>query len=287
MTKNNKKATEQPAISELERLSLYLDTELSVTAGMPIWEVEEELREMGVDPTRPLSAGTRYPAFTQARDRARPHGLSTRGVRASGYVYVCDDQLGHECSDDVKLLILKIRHLTRQERYEEALVLAREATMAAPDYWRAWVSLGSLLAQFGHVAEGDDMFRRVVRDNADNPKALAQGLHARAWAKEVELELAPSGAALRDVSRLYEQSLNLDSSRANTLACLYVCRMKEDGGGQDLLNKSLLREGFIDALSLELKERGARALDVFQALPSWLKYLINPEHQGLVEGYGY
>jgi hypothetical protein len=85
---------------------------------------------------------------------------------------------------------------------------------------------------------------------------------------------------------LYEQSLNLDGSRANTLACLYVCKMKEDGGGQDLLNKSLLREGFIDALSLELKERGARALDVFQALPSWLKYLINPSYQGSVEGYG-
>jgi tetratricopeptide (TPR) repeat protein len=293
MTKDNEKAIKRAAISELERLSLFLDTELSVTASMPIEEVEEDLRQMGIDPSRPLFAGTRYPVFAEARDRAgrraRTRGRDALEIQAPAYVYVCDDPLGQECSDDVKFLILKIRHLTRQERYEEALVLARQATELAPDYWRAGVSLGSLLALFGQVAEGDEIFERVVKDSANNPKAVAHGLHARAWVKEVKFELAPSGEALQEVSRWYEQALNLDSSRANTRACLYICRVKEGGGdyGQGILKDSLLHEGFFDALSFELKERGVSALSVLQVLPSWLRRLIHPGQQDFAGVYGY
>jgi hypothetical protein len=54
MSKTNEKLITQIAISELERLSLSLDTELEVVANMPIEEVEDNLRQMGLDPNQPL-----------------------------------------------------------------------------------------------------------------------------------------------------------------------------------------------------------------------------------------
>ncbi len=56
MSKTKKTAITQDAISELEKLSLSLDTELEVTASMPIEEVEEGLRQMGLDPDQELPA---------------------------------------------------------------------------------------------------------------------------------------------------------------------------------------------------------------------------------------
>lgn len=54
MSKTKENTITQAAISELEKLSLSLDTELEVVANMPIDEVEDGLRQMGLDPNQRL-----------------------------------------------------------------------------------------------------------------------------------------------------------------------------------------------------------------------------------------
>ena len=253
MTKADEKLITRAAISELERLSLLLDTELEVTASMSAEEAEDGLRQMGLNPNQPL---TKTPA----------------------HVYVSDEPLHNECSDEVKLLILEVRHLANQQRYGEALDLAILATQVDPNYWRAWISRGTLLVLFGEVDAGDKIFDRVAKEFSGNPKAVAAGLHGRAWVKEIRCGLDPSADALQEVTNLYEEALRLDSSRANTRASLLIHSMMSDGADDKakLLKDSLLREGFFDALRFELTERGARASKALQALPAWLRRLLFP-----------
>jgi len=230
------------ALSELERFSSYLDSELEDSAQTPVREVEDE---------------TRGP---------RPH------------VYVSDEPLHNECADEVKLLILGIRYLARQQRYEEALSLAQEATRLAPSYWRAQVTLGTLLGLFGKVEEAEQIFRQVVTEFADNQKAVAAGLHGQAWINEIRFGFPLPAEVFWETTCLYETSLRLDDSRTNTRACLAVRRLMsdEDGGIAKGLEDSVLREGFLENFRFELDECGARIQEVLREAPTWLRHLLYP-----------
>lgn len=253
MNKADEKLLTRAAISELERFSMLLDMEFGVTASMSAEEVEEGLRELGLAPNQPLT-------------RTRAH------------VYVSDEPLRNECSDEVKLLMLQFRHLAGQQRYEEALDLAILANQVDPMYWRAWISRGTSLVLFGEVDAGEKIFERVSKEFSGNPKAVAAGLHGRAWVKEVRCGLAPSADTLQEVIGFYEEALRLDGSRANTRASLLIHSLMSGRRDDEtrLLEDSILHEGFFDALRFELTERGAIARKVLQALPAWLRRLLFP-----------
>jgi tetratricopeptide (TPR) repeat protein len=237
------------------------------------------------------------------------------GSKSPAYVYISDESLDDEpATNEVKHLMLELRELSGLRRYEEALELARQATLLEPRYWRAWISYGSLLALLGNLDEGEAIFRRVREDYADNSKAVAAALHNCAFAKEVRCGLKSSAEDLREVSRLYEESSKLDDSRENTRASFLineVFRLHEEfwglngsrdrtraslllaslltgqtGAGHKPLKESLEYEDFYDALEFEIEERvsrGAKMYKVLQVLPVWLRNLLygtGPNHFG-------
>src|SRR5687768_12662748 len=144
MTKTRGPAIRQKAIAELEKLSWSLEAEFEITANMTISEIDDEIRERGVDPHQ-------LPSFDLSRI------VSDKGEQKSfAYAYVSDDLLRDEpITDEVKLLILRLRHLSRQRRYNEALQLAERAMLLAPDYWRALISYAGLLVLLGDVEQGE------------------------------------------------------------------------------------------------------------------------------------
>lgn len=250
-------AVMKAALSKLERFSSYLDAEPGDTAQAPAREAED---------------GTRG---------QRPH------------VYVSDEPLRDECTGEVKLLILGIRYLARQQRYEEALSLAGEATRLAPSYWRAWVTLGTLLALFGRTDEAEQTFQQVVTEFADDPKAVAAGLHGHAWINEIRFGAPPPADVFRETTRLYEASLRLDDSRVNTRVCLAISRqMSDEGRGAEKgWNDSVLHEGFLENLRFELDERGSDECggwihEFLRAVPTWLRHLLYPVRPLNVSNYG-
>jgi tetratricopeptide (TPR) repeat protein len=245
-------AVMKAALSELKRFSSSLDAEPADSAQTFAREAEDEMRGR------------------------RPH------------VYVSDEPLQSECADEVKLLILAIRHLARQRRYEEALSLAREATRLVPSYWRARITLGTLLALFEKTDEAEQIFRQVATDFADDPKAAAAGLHGQAWINEIKFDASLPADVSRETTRLYEASLQLDNSRANTRACLAIKRlMSDEGSGHEKgLDDSVLHEGFLDNLRFELDEGGARIQEVLKAVPTWLRHLLYPIRPRNVSDYG-
>ncbi len=54
MSRVDKKKVTGAVISKLEELSALLDTELEITANLPLNEVDDELSQMGLDPNQPL-----------------------------------------------------------------------------------------------------------------------------------------------------------------------------------------------------------------------------------------
>lgn len=273
MDKSHGREITRKAISELERLSEVLDEAFEITANISPAELDEGLREMGVDPNRLPS-----PSLSRI--------LSDESEPNPAYLYVSDESLRDEAAPaEAKRLILEVRFLGQQQRYEEALELAEHAVRLAPDYWRAWNSYGTLLAVLGNLDEADAIFHRVLEDFHDDPKAVAAALHNCAFLKEVRCELNPSRASSREVSRLYEEALGLDGSRANTRACLVINSMLTDqiAKGNELLKDSRLCEGFLDAVVLETAERGAR----HYAAPMYkVKKALSMELRNLLYGAG-
>ena len=238
--------------------------------------VEEAITRAAVTKAA-LSEMERFSAFLD-EGLGEPGRAADEALPERQHVYVADDPLQDECGDEVKLLILGIRCLSRQQRYEEALSLANDAIRLAPSYWRAWINRGTLLALFGKVDDAEEVFGRVVTEFAGDPKAVAAGLHGRAWINELRFDLAPPADVLRETTRLYETSLRLDDSRANTRACLFINRLMSGGvgGHEKILEDSVLREGFLENLRLELDERGAKMHEVLKAIPTWLRHLLYP-----------
>lgn len=294
MTKKPEKES-MPAtvIWELSAVCSLLDLEYGVTADMSAEEIEVGLRGMGLDPDAPPPAGIRHLFLSRDGEPSAPSaaaaGLAAAGLAPGSelkttHVYVHNDSMEGECSEEVQLIMLRFRSLSRQGRYAEAFGLAVEALRLEPDYWRARVSLGTLLVMFGRLDEGEEMYRQVSEDCADNPKALAHALHALAWAKETRCGLAPSGEVAEEVEELYAESLRLDRQRANTRASLLLHLWPRDKGDEAdrLLAESVLCEGFFEELGAERAFRGehARAERAAQVqefprwLPAWLTDLV-------------
>lgn len=269
MNKSRGREIRRKAISELERLSLSLDEVFEITANMPIAEIDEELRGLGMDPDQ-------LPSLSLSRI------LAGEGNWSPAYAYVSEEPLHSEpVTDEVKRLTLEIQHLSGQKRYGEALERAERATHLAPDFWRAWRNYGSLKLLLGEVDEAETVYRRVQEYFSDNPKAVAAALHGRAVLKEIRCMLNPSGDDLREVSCLYEKALEVDGSRANTRACLVINSVlsQQAKKAESLIEDSRLCEGFLGALMLEITERearpyGAKMYKVKQAFPVGFRNLL-------------
>ena len=270
------KAIRQQALSELERLAMSLDEAFDITANMSIAELDEELREMGDDPHR-------LPSASLARI------LTGKGrTQIPAYAFVSDALLRNDpAPPEAKLLILKVRVLGRQQRYKEGGELAEQATRLAPNYSRAWLNHGSLRCLMGDLDGGEAVFHRMRKEFSANSKAVAAALHGCASVKEVKGALGSAEGDLRDVLREYEEALELDGSRANTRACLVINSLlsRQTDKGLKLFEGSLLCEGFFEAMSLELRERGARDCGVkmyrvMQALPMWFRNLLDSASPG-------
>lgn len=210
--------------------------------------------------------------------------LCQSGRTIRGRVFVLSESLRGECSEKVELLILRIRHLAKHQRYEEALELSRKATRLAPGYWRARINLGTMLVMCDKIDDGDETFRQVLEDCADNPKASAAALHCRAWVKELKGH---------EVAHEYEKALELDGSLADTRACLFFSLIgDEDSAYNGLLKDSVRREGFLDAFEFELDERATERgpewrQKVLQMLPRWFGNLFMPAGTTYTEDFSY
>jgi tetratricopeptide (TPR) repeat protein len=225
------------------------------------------------------------PLGRQLRALLNRHLLTTGIKKLPIHTHVSDELLRNECTDEAKLLILEVRHLSRQQRYEEALELAEKAARTDPKCWRAWTSLGAILVQLNKVDDGNKVFAQVLSDFAGNNKAVAAAYHNQAWVLEIKSGYNLSAKALREQARLYERALKLDPSRVYTRASLLINRLirgEADGAerlkAERLLEDSLLYEGFLEALRFELDTRGAKGHKVLQLLPTWLRYLLYPIH---------
>src|ERR1041384_935654 len=109
MAKNRAQKIRRLAISELEKLAISIDQEFEITSNMPIEEMEHELLEMGVD--------LRHLHSLSLEQMLAGKPLST----SAAYAYVSDDlRQGEPITSEVKELILQLRYLGRQHRYEEA-----------------------------------------------------------------------------------------------------------------------------------------------------------------------
>jgi tetratricopeptide (TPR) repeat protein len=203
-------------------------------------------------------------------------------------VYVSNEPVPDVSSGELKSLILKIRHLAKKQRYEEALGCARQAIRIAPEYWPMRITLGTMLVMSGEVDDGNKFFQQTLKDFSGNPKAVAAGLHCCAWVKEIRYGLNPPAEHLQEITRLYEEALQLDGSLNNTRACLLISLLSHEAEReQELLKDSVLCEGFLDALQFELAERGeACARKVLQALPAQLGNLLRPVAPNYAMGYG-
>jgi tetratricopeptide (TPR) repeat protein len=237
-----------------------LDEAFEITANMTSAGIEDELCEMVVDPRRLSSLSV---------DEVPAKEGESKNM---AYAYVSDESLDDEpMTDEVKHLILKLRDVSRQKCYGEALELARQATLLDPHCWRAWISYGSSLALLGNLDEGEAIFLRILEDFSDNPKAVAAALHGCAFAKEVRCELNPSEEDLREILPLYEGALRLDDSRSNTHASFLIysalsCQLYKD---EKLLEDSLQREDLFDAMKFETEERVSRGAKPYKFLPAF------------------
>lgn len=249
-----------PELSNPYHLIGQLDEESEITAHMIGVEIEDDLHETEID-THQLPSSSLDVATTQ---KGEPKNLA--------YAYVSDESLDDESlTDEVKLLILKLREMSRLKRYPEALEIATQAILLDPQCWRAWISYGSALALLGNLDEGEAIFLRVLEDFSGNPKAVAAALHGCAFAKEVRCELNPSEEDLREMLPLYEKAFRLDNSRSNTLASFLInsalaCQIYKD---EKLLETSLRREDFLDDMKFETEERELRDVRSYRFLPAF------------------
>src|SRR6267142_4133657 len=173
MAKNRGQVIRRLAVAELEKLAISLDREFRITSSLPIEEIDGELRKMGVAPRHLHSL-----SLDQMLSGKR---LS----KSPAYAYVSDELLRDEpISSEVKDLILQLRHLGHQHRYEEALRIAERALLIAPNYWRARNSYGTLCLLLDDLDKGEEIFLQMRVEFSDNPKAVAAALHGCACAKE-------------------------------------------------------------------------------------------------------
>jgi hypothetical protein len=158
MSKTKKNAIIQAAISELEKLSLSLDTELEVVANMPIEEVEEDLRKMGLDPNQRLperinrliseeSTGQQSLTTPNKAVKHTDNDASAQDVPSAflSYSHIDTSQLvhwlegPHKLSDDVHInLHVSDMAFSRAAYSLRDLDLAEKVTIEVADAFETW-----------------------------------------------------------------------------------------------------------------------------------------------------
>lgn len=294
MRRSNREMVRMAVRSQMGQLTSFLDKELGITAGKTNEEIKKDLVRLGLDPSQPVPAQIRQLTSEilsgsqwlcpSDPDGARSGRADFCRLVVPRHAYANSDPLQNECGDEVKVLILETRHLSKQQRYEEALDLAIKATRIEPEYWRARITLGVLLVVLDQIDDGEKIFAEVLNNPGGNPQTIGAALHCRAWVKETRWELNPPADILQEVSREYENALKWNPSSANTRASLLICRLLSEGASNNmkLLGESLLREGFLDALKFELGVRTANAWKVLQMLPGRVGNLIGSNADGQV-----
>ncbi len=271
MSDTRKQEIRKRAISELKRLAWDIDTDFEVTANLSLAEIDEELRSMGVAPER-LEGLSLEQILAQ-----------TSPPKTPAYAYISNELLADEqVSSDAKLLILKLRHLGRQQRYPEVLELSRQVIQLAPNYWRGWISYSGVQVLLGNLHDGKVILDRILRDYSENPKALGAAFHGQGNLREIRSRLNLSVNELMEVTKLYEEALKFDPFRTNTRACLIInyALSGEVEKSRQLIEESSHYEGFFDEMSHELRERGergyaAKMYRVLPAFPMWFRNLMH------------
>lgn len=280
MSDTRKQKIRKRAISELKRLAWDIDTDFEVTANLPIAEIDEELRSMGVAPERLEALGLEQIL------------AQTSTPKTPAYAYISNELLADErVTSDAKLLILKLRHLGRQQRYPEVLELTRQITHLAPNYWRGWINYSGAQVLLGNLHESEVILDRIFCDYSGDPKAVGAVFHGRANVKEIRSRLNPSVAELMEITKLYEEALKFDPWRTNTRACLVInfVLSGQIEKSRQLIEESSHYEGFFDEMSHELRERGEReyAAKMYRVLPAFPMWFRNLMHgSGAVNGGG-
>lgn len=163
--------------------------------------------------------------------------------------------------------------------YDRATELAVRLTTSNPNYWRGWLTLGALYVKQLDFIEGDEVFRRIVRDFAHSDEACGAAYHNRGWVVGLKSLPNPSTESLNKETRFYERALAKDSSRVYTraaLVCTYVLLGRVERAHALLEESAMYGEDFMDALRHELKSRGALRIKILPALPALAQNLLYP-----------
>lgn len=114
--------------------------------------------------------------------------------------------------------------LQNEERIEDAEALLRRAIRIAPEFARAWMTLGMLLMKRNRYLEATEAFGKVTKLEPRNPDAWSSLGHAYGRAMQPEKAITA-----------YEQALAIDDSRPSVLAS-YAWELKTLGDQAAALN---------------------------------------------------
>lgn len=230
------------------------------------------------------------PQFMRALKSLLNRHYLTLGVTDwAAVMHVSDEQMIDECNDEAKFLISKVRQMTKQQKYSEALQYAKRATEVDPAAWRAWTSYGALQVRLGRVKEGDAIFKQVIKDFPKSAKALSTAIHNRAWVKAINAGYNPSEKSLMEQAQMYRRALSLDTERIYTRASLLIVYLQlgDLERAHKLLEESVMFEGFLGALRFELDTYGAKVHDLLRLLPTWVRFMLYPVRRSGSGGYEY
>lgn len=206
---------------------------------------------------------------------------------AAVHAYISNEPIEDECGDDAKQLIDEVKELSRQGLFEEALKRAMRAAEIAPDCWRAYTSIGALLAKLCRLAEADKVLSDVLRKFRHNNKARACAFHNKAGILEAKSRRNPSTESLFAQRSLLEESLQLDPDRLYTRASLVIVltQLGEMSQAEKIIEDSLTYRDFPEAFLFELESRGI-VVEILSKLPRWVERLLSSIRRGNPDEHG-
>jgi hypothetical protein len=204
-------------------------------------------------------------------------------VKETGEVitHISDEPVEDDCGNNAKDLIEKVKELTAQGQYGEALKFARQCTEIAPDCWRGFTSKAGLLAKEGFIEEAEEVLSDVLRKFHHNNKACACALHNKAGILEATSGRNPLRKLLLSLRHMLEESLRLDPERIYTRASLAIVltQLDELSQAERLIEDSLTYRGFPEAFLFELESRGI-VVEVLSKLPRWIERILSSFRRG-------
>lgn len=205
----------------------------------------------------------------------KPLGENVQGS-AEIITRIANDPIGGECGNGSKALIERAKELTAQGEYEQALEQARRAAELYPGCWRAYTTMGGLLAKLGCESEANDVLNDVLLRFSYDKKACACALNNLGGILEAKTRHDPCKELLLEECRLFEESLQLDPDRLDTRASLAIAltRLKEVRQAERLIEDSLVYRGFPEAFLFELESQGL-VVEILSKLPRWVERLLS------------